>query len=93
MNINKDQRKSTPKKIWYKGISLTSLGWQLALPIVGGAFLGFQLDKSGSNQYTYTLMFSVFGIIIGYYNIYKIIELEWLRANAAKRQVQPEDKI
>lgn len=88
----KTKDNSTKKHTWHKGISLTSMGWQLALPIFGGAFLGYQLDKPSPNQFTYTLLFIVLGVIVGYYNIYKIIELEWLRANAAKRQSRNEDQ-
>ena len=91
MNTRKNQ-KPTPKKIWHTGIAWTSVGWQLALPIVGGAFLGYQLDKTSPNQYMYTLIFIIFGILIGYYNIYKIVELEWLRTNAANRQTEAEDQ-
>ena len=92
MNTSISQEKTTPKKIWHKGISSTSLGWQLALPIVGGAFLGYQLDKTSPDQYLYTLIFILFGIIVGYYNIYKIVELEWLRTNAAKRSSHTKDQ-
>lgn len=85
-------KEKTKKRInWNRDIPLTSLGWQLALPIVGGAFLGYQLDHSYRNQFTFTLIFALLGIVIGYYNIYKIIELEWLRTEAAKRHAKNED--
>jgi len=88
----KTQDNKTKKQITHKGFSLTSLGWQLALPIFGGALLGYQLDRPSPNQFTFTLFFILFGIIVGYYNIYKIIELEWLRTNAAKRRSHNEDQ-
>jgi len=88
----KSKEKTTPKNLWRQGITLTSLGWQLALPIVGGALLGYQLDQSSTNQTIYTFLFILFGIFIGYYNIYKVAELEWLRTIVAKRQSYPEDQ-
>jgi len=91
MDTMEIQEKTKIRKNWTNSVPLTSLGWQLALPIVGGAILGYQLDRSSPNQFTYTLIFIVLGIIVGYYNIYKLIELEWLRTEAAKRRSKNKD--
>lgn len=73
----------------YKNISLTSLGWELALPIFGGVFIGYQLDKSlVRSQYLFTISFLVIGIIIGYYNLYKLIDLELLRTKKEKQNLK-----
>lgn len=93
MDAMEIQEKTKSRKNWTKCVPLTSLGWQLALPIVGGAFLGYQLDRSSPSQFTYTLIFIVLGIIVGYYNIYKIIELEWLRTKLAKQKAKNEDQV
>ncbi len=86
-----NREKIKKKSNWHHDIPLTSLGWQLAIPIVGGAFLGYQLDQSFPNQFAFTLIFTVLGIFVGYYNIYKIIELETLRADLARRRSNNED--
>lgn len=77
--------KTQKEKKTFNGIALTTLGWELALPIFGGALLGFQIDRNiiGSS-YKFTLLLIAAGIIIGYYNIYKYIQIELLRTKLAK---------
>lgn len=66
--------------------SLTSLGWELALPIFGGVLIGYKIDRILINsQYIFTIALLIIGIIAGYYNLYKLIDLEVLRTKAAKR--------
>ena len=78
---------NTKRKGILKDIPFTSLGWELAFPIFAGTFLGYQIDRHiiGEN-YTFTLILLFFGIIAGYYSLYRVIELEMLRAKFAKRQ-------
>jgi ATP synthase protein I len=47
-------------------------GWLLALPIVGGAFLGKYLDKKfvGSGSISWTITFIIIGVIAGIYNVW-----------------------
>jgi predicted F0F1-ATPase subunit len=79
--ISNDQNK---KKAWTKASIHTSLGWELALPIFSGVFLGYLLDKHFNSHYLLTLIFLIFGIVAGYYSLYRTIELELLRTKAAK---------
>ena len=70
-----------------KNLSLTTLGWELALPIFGGALLGYYLDRSLNTQYALTVILLIVGIFFGYYNLVKLIDLEILRNKvAAQRQ-------
>lgn len=70
-----------------KDIPFTSLGWELAFPIFAGTFLGYQIDRHiVGEHYTFTLILLFFGIVAGYYSLYRVIELELLRAKIAKRQ-------
>ena len=75
-----------------KGIGLTTLGWEIAVPIFGGILLGYQLDRYLGLNYIFTISFLIFGIMIGYYNIYKRIELEVLRTKAAKQNIHQQQK-
>jgi len=86
------QKKDNKKRMLVKDITLTSLGWELALPIFTGAFIGYQIDKYSSSTYTFTLICLILGIIAGYYNLYRQIELEWLRTKAAKLEKQRQDR-
>jgi ATP synthase protein I len=47
-------------------------GWLLALPIVGGAYLGKYLDKKigGSGGISWTITFIIIGIAVGFYNLW-----------------------
>lgn len=77
---------------WHKDIPLTSLGWDLALPIFGGVFLGYQIDHRLGSSYTFTLALLLIGVVIAYYNLYKLIQLEILRTKSAKLKNLREDQ-
>lgn len=66
----------------------TSLGWELALPIFAGAFIGFQIDRLSRSSFAFTLVFTLIGIAVGYYSLYRHIELEMLRLKVQKKQEQ-----
>jgi F0F1-type ATP synthase assembly protein I len=86
MAINSNNRKQNKK---FRNISLTSLGWELALPIFGGVFIGYEIDQALINsKHLFTVSLLILGILIGYYNLYKLIDLEMLRIKASKRKVE-----
>ncbi len=78
------------KQIWIKALALTSLGWQLALSIFGGVFLGYHLDRWVGTKYIFTLSLLFFGIIAGYYNLYKYINVEMLRIKQKEKNKEEE---
>lgn len=77
---------------WQKGLHLTSVGWELAIPIFSGAFLGYHLDRILGTNYTLTLILLFIGIISGYYSLYKYIELELLRTKFSKQRAYEEEE-
>jgi predicted F0F1-ATPase subunit len=81
----KEQRKKTKITLKSEYISLTTLGWDLALPIFGGVLLGYYLDKLLNSSFILTFVLLIAGIFVGYYNLVKLIELELLRTKAAKK--------
>jgi len=87
MDENKNQKKAK-----FKGIGLTTLGWEIALPIFGGVILGFYLDRWLNTTYMFTLSLLGLGIMIGYYNIYKRIEIEMLRKKLSDDQKNKENQ-
>lgn len=87
--IMKDKQDN--KKNTLKGIGLTSLGWEIAIPIFGGVILGYHLDRLLNTTYIFTLSLLFLGIAIGYYNIYKRIEFEMLRKNLMNDKNQKEN--
>lgn len=75
-----------------KAISLTSLGWEMAIPIFVGVLIGSRLDRWFNLNYTFTIILLLLGIMIAYYNLYRHIELEMLRTKSAKQKKQEEEK-
>ena len=73
------QKKFTMKQSLIKDISFTTLGLELALPIFGGVLFGYYLDQVTMRHYVFTLVFMVIGLVVGYYNLFKVIQLERFR--------------
>ncbi len=90
MSTKKDPEK---KSSLLKAISLTSLGWEMAIPIFVGVLIGSRLDIWFNTTYTFTIVLLILGIMIAYYNLYRHIELEMLRTKSAKQKKQEEEKI
>ncbi len=80
---NKENKKSNKRNSWIQGLSLTSLGWELALPIFIGTFLGYQLDRRIGTNYLFTITLLFVGIASGYYNLIKYIKMDRLRNKLA----------
>ncbi len=51
---------------------VTTLAWNLVLPIVGGVLLGEYLDKRNDSGVTWTLSLLVLGVIIAFSNLYNL---------------------
>ena len=73
-------------QVKYRNISLTTLGWELALPIFGAALLGYYLEKTFFTNDALIVVLIISGIFIGYYNLVKIIQLEMLRTKVLKKR-------
>ena len=86
------ERKTVKFVTSFKGASLTSLGWELALPIFGGVFIGYRIDQYIGTNYIFTLLFLFIGIATGYYSIFKYIQLEMLKTKLKKEQEQNEKR-
>ena len=67
-------------------LALTSLGWDLALPIFGGVLLGHLLDQRLGMGYVFTLGLLVLGIITGFYNVVRSIQRLEARERRRTRQ-------
>jgi ATP synthase protein I len=51
---------------------VSTLSWNLVIPIVGGALLGSYLDKRTGNNVQWTLSLLVLGVIISFGNLYNL---------------------
>ena len=68
----KDQRK-TRAKFWRLVATMSSLGWSMVLPIVGGALLGNYLDKITGQGFKWTVGLLFAGVAMSLYNMYYIL--------------------
>ena len=73
--------------VWREALAATSLGWDLALPIFGGALLGHFLDRWLHTGYVFTMGLLVLGIVTGFYNVARTIRrvIERDRQRAAQQ--------
>jgi len=61
-------------KQWREALRLTTLGWELALPIFGGVLAGYFLDRELATQPTFTLGLLALGLSASIYNLWRIIQ-------------------
>lgn len=58
---------------WHLVAVMSSLGWSLVLPIVGGALLGNYLDKVTGREFVWTVGLLFAGVAMSLYNLYHIL--------------------
>lgn len=51
---------------------LTTLSWNLAIPIIGGTLLGRYLDDLMGTDYKWTLSLLVLGVLVAFSNLYNL---------------------
>ena len=98
MNEGSDQ---SPEKLLpalvREGLGVLSIGWDLALPIVGGVLLGHFLDQWLGTGYTFTLGLLVLGVMIGYFNLSRLIhrlnQQDQKRKELKNRAKEEQDKV
>lgn len=63
----------TKKARLFAGLGMVgSLGWMIALPTVGGAYLGRYLDERLGTQLSFTLALLLFGLAVGGYTVWRL---------------------
>lgn len=78
-------KRSSEKTHLIKDINLSSLGWELALPIFICTLIGYLVDRHIVNNHFVVIGSILLGIGIGYYNIYKYAEIEMLRLKKTRK--------
>jgi F0F1-type ATP synthase assembly protein I len=54
-----------------RALPITTLGWDLAVPIVGGALLGHALNGRYHTGPVVTLALLLLGVLVGVYNVWR----------------------
>ena len=65
-----------PSSFWRLVATVSSLGWSLILPIVGGAFLGSYLDRITGREFAWTIGLLFAGMAVSLYSLYHILHKE-----------------
>jgi len=61
---------------WADALRATSIGWDLGLPICGGALLGHWLHRRFGTGYQVTIGLLALGVMIGFYNAWRTLAKE-----------------
>jgi hypothetical protein len=61
---------------WRLAATMSSLGWNLVVPIVGGALLGSYLDRITGRESVWTVSLLFGGVAISLYSLYHILYKE-----------------
>jgi ATP synthase protein I len=59
-----------PDNFWRLVAQATTLGWNMVIPIVGGALLGRYLDDRFDKEFTWTLSLLLMGVAVAFNNLY-----------------------
>ena len=65
--------KHRARTFWRLVAAVTSLGWSMALPIVGGVLLGRYLDERAGGGLVWTVGLLFGGVVMALYNMYHIL--------------------
>ena len=76
MNEPERSRDREPLGFWHLVAIMSSLGWSLVVPIVGGALLGSYLDRITGREFTWTIGLLFGGVALSLYNLYHILYKE-----------------
>ncbi len=75
--MNKDEPPTDDKQhartFWRLVAAVSSLGWSMALPIVGGVLLGKYLDEKVGSGFVWTVGLLFGGVVMALYNMYHIL--------------------
>ena len=71
-----EPKRNKSASFWRLAAMMSSLGWSLVLPIVGGALLGNYLDKVTGREFVWTVGLLFAGVAMSLYNLYHILYRE-----------------
>lgn len=93
----KTQQDHRPEKIMpallREGTGVLSIGWDLAVPIFGGVLSGHFLDQWLSTRYTFTLGLLMLGVVIGYFNLSRLIRRLDQQDQQRKSEKQEKEEV
>jgi predicted F0F1-ATPase subunit len=70
------EKKKGSSSFWRLAVTMSSLGWSLVVPIVGGVLLGSYLDRITGHGFAWTVGLLFAGVAMSLYNLYHILYQE-----------------
>jgi len=67
-------KRTSSRSLWRTVAHVGALGWLIALPTVGGAYLGHRLDRRLGSGITYAMLFLTLGLACGGYLLWRTFE-------------------
>ena len=64
------QPEDKPENFWRLVAQASQLGWNMAIPIVGGVLLGRYLDDRFDKEFMWTLSLLLMGVAVAFNNLY-----------------------
>ncbi|MBI3580618.1 MAG: AtpZ/AtpI family protein [Nitrospinae bacterium] len=65
--------KAGKSSFWRYATRMMGVGWLVALPVIGGAYLGRYMDRRFSSSISWTLTLIILGMAAGIYNVWHFI--------------------
>jgi predicted F0F1-ATPase subunit len=78
------------REFWREALRATTLGWEIALPIFGGALGGHYLDRWLGTRHIFTLGLLMLGLGASAYNLWRFIQRLDARQKEEARQEEGE---
>lgn len=79
-----NQQHDPHSNLFREALASSSIGWEIALPIAGGALLGQLVDRALSTTVIFTLVFLFLGVASGAYNLIRHVQRISAQKTAAK---------
>lgn len=71
---------------------VTTIAWNLVLPIVGGVLLGSFLDKRTGDQLTWTISLLALGVMVSFGNLYNLY-MEHKKQQSKNQEIKTNDEV
>ena len=73
-------------KLSGRDLRASSIGWEIALPIVAGPVIGYFIDRHFQTEATFTLIFLGIGLATGIGNLIRFIVYEFAMMRSAEEE-------
>ena len=89
--LGKADNRSRRKRRLFSGQDLraTTIGWEIALPLFAGPFLGFMLDRRLDSGVRWTIILLVIGLIAAIAAVIKYVQYEFY---LMKKELESDEK-